>query len=119
MELFSIIGWIGYRAIRRVRFSFKEMKYLIFSFLHSGVETKCGVEFHHSPRNASRIRSNEGLSLCLCGIQREAEKKEIDSLSLYTSASTSQFKLINYLSKELSNKTYIFIRCQAIFSSNE
>ena len=39
----------------------KEMKYLlkfIFSFLHSGVEAKRGVEFCHSTRNSSRIRQH-------------------------------------------------------------
>ena len=34
----------------RVRSSFEEMKYLIFSFLCFGVEAKRGVEFRHSIR---------------------------------------------------------------------
>ena len=39
-----------------VGFSLEEMKYLIFSFFRSGVETKRDVEFHHLTRNASRNR---------------------------------------------------------------
>ena len=45
-----------------VRSPLEEVKYLfkfIFPFLRSGVETKRGVEFCHSTRNASRIRGEE------------------------------------------------------------
>ena len=58
------------------------MKYLIISFLRSGVEAKRGVEFRYSLRNASRIRQimeNELSDVntrsgyaTVCGIQREA-----------------------------------------------
>ena len=41
---------------RLVRFSLEEIKYLIFSFLRSGLEAKRGVEFCRSTRTASRIR---------------------------------------------------------------
>ena len=44
-----------------VRFSLEITKYLIFSFLNSNVEAKCGVDFRHSSRNATYR------------IQREAE----------------------------------------------
>ena len=46
-----------------VRDLLEEMKYLfkfIFPFLRSGVEAKCGVEFCHSTRNASRIWQKVG-----------------------------------------------------------
>ena len=46
-----------------VLFPLEEMKYLlkfIFPFLRSGVEAKCGVEFCHSTRNASRMRQKVG-----------------------------------------------------------
>ena len=46
-----------------VRSPLEEMKYLpkfIFPFFRSGVEAKCGVEFCHSTRNASRIRQKVG-----------------------------------------------------------
>ena len=39
-----------------VRFLREQMKYLIFSFLRTGVEAKRGVKFRHSTHNASRIR---------------------------------------------------------------
>ena len=38
----------------------EEMEYLIFVFLRSCVEAKCGVKFRHSTRNASRIRQKVG-----------------------------------------------------------
>ena len=44
----------------------EEMKYLlkfIFPFLRSGVEAKCGVEFCHSTRYASRIWQKVGKGL--------------------------------------------------------
>lgn len=36
-----------------VRFPFKEMKYLTFSLLCSGVEAELGVKFRHSIRNVA------------------------------------------------------------------
>ena len=41
----------------------EELKYLIFSFLRIGVETKRGVEFRHSTRNAFRNQRKVGSGL--------------------------------------------------------
>ena len=38
----------------------EEMEYLIFVFLRSCVEAKCGVKFRHSTCNASRIKRKIG-----------------------------------------------------------
>ena len=38
-----------------IQFPLGKIKYLLFSFLRSGVEVKRGVESRHSSRNASRI----------------------------------------------------------------
>ena len=46
-----------------VRSPLEEKKYLfkcIFPFLRSGVETRTGVEFRHSTRNAFKIRHKVG-----------------------------------------------------------
>ena len=48
------------RGAGRVRFPLEEMKYLIFSFLCSGVKAKRGVDLCHSTRNVSRIRRKMG-----------------------------------------------------------
>ena len=60
----------------------KEMKYLILSFLCSGVESKRDVEFRHSTRNAGGKWGVECLNIrvhsafpATCGMQREADKK--------------------------------------------
>ena len=59
------------------------MKYLIFSFLHSVVGAKRGVEFRYSTtkyhHNLVEIRE-------FCGIPRKAEEEEINILKsfLYT-----------------------------------
>ena len=52
-------SWLWVRS----RVGNREMKYLIkfiFSFLNSGIEAKCGVEFHHS--RTSRTSGSPGTS---------------------------------------------------------
>ena len=51
-------AWAQTRDCKRDRLwvRFKAMKYLIFSFLRSGVEAKRVIEFRQSTRNAFRIR---------------------------------------------------------------
>ena len=50
-----------------VRFSLKEMKYLIFSFPHSGDEAKRGVEYRHSTRYVSIFLRKVGNVIVLMG----------------------------------------------------
>ena len=66
-----------------VRFPLEETKYLILSFIRSGVEAKRAVKFRHShamPRKFGRTRGPECINTRLSlstkyGILHEAEKK--------------------------------------------
>ena len=54
------------------------MKYLIFLFVRSSAEPKCGVEFRHSAHNAwgesISILTLDSAYFAICGIQYKAEK---------------------------------------------
>ena len=54
----EIIYIINFTKVKYVVVSRKNRNkcYLIFSFIHSGIEAKRGDEFRHSARNASRMR---------------------------------------------------------------
>ena len=66
-----------------VRSPLEDIKYLFFSFLRSGIETKRGVKFLHSTHNSYRVQ-RKGFSLLLeytrfllptlPGIRRESKK---------------------------------------------
>ena len=47
--------------------TFKEMKYFIFSFVHSNVEAKCGVDICCKTCNASGILKKVGIGSVLKG----------------------------------------------------
>ena len=59
--IFGVQSWRRGTSVRlvRVRLLLDKMKYLIFSFLRSGIEARRGVYFHHSTQNASRIRRQQ------------------------------------------------------------
>lgn len=60
----SLSLWRRFFGLKRVSvnatvidlISFRVLKYLIYSFPHSGIEVKRGVEFYYSTRNASKIQ---------------------------------------------------------------
>ena len=66
------------------------MKYLfkfIFLFLRSGVEAKCGVEFHQSTRKAPRIRRKAGNGIFL----NDNEGGGLFGLSFFVMFFTTEF----------------------------
>ena len=86
------IDWLWVRSpLEEMKYSFK----LIFPFLRSGVEDKCGVEFRHSTRNAPSIRRKLGnvsyfsAYFDVCGIQ-------CDTVDIVTQYGTGFFCIFLY-----------------------
>ena len=76
---------------------FEEMKYLILSFLRSGVRAKRGIEIHHSTSNAFRIWQKLG-SLHLCAGYSVKVKK----IYIYNQ---QEVKLSNSIEERVRNTT--------------